>query len=105
MTDLTAVQMRPTHPGVFIREEVLDEPGLSVSEAAEALGVRRATLSDVVNGKAAVSAEMALGIEKAFGVNMDMLLKMQAWFDACSMRDRADQIVVKRYAPDSSTQS
>jgi plasmid maintenance system antidote protein VapI len=48
---------------------------------------------------------MALGIEKAFGVNMDMLLKMQAWFDACSMRDRADQIVVKRYAPDSSTQS
>jgi addiction module HigA family antidote len=56
MTDLTAVQMRPTHPGVFIREEVLDEPGLSVSEAAEALGVRRATLSDVVNGKAAVSS-------------------------------------------------
>ncbi len=98
MTDaLTAIRMRPAHPGVFIREEVLGELGLSVSEAAEALGVRRATLSDVVNGKAAVSPEMALRIEKAFGVNMDTLLKMQAWFDACEMRDRTDQIVVKRY--------
>jgi len=95
--------MRPTHPGVFIREEILDELGLSVSEAAEALGVRRATLSDVVNGKAAVSPEMALRIEKAFGVNMDTLLKMQAWFDARAMRDRADQIVVERYVPESST--
>jgi antitoxin HigA-1 len=106
MTDaLTAIQMRPTHPGVFIREEILDELGLSVSEAAEALGVRRATLSDVVNGKAAVSPEMALRIEKAFGVNMDTLLKMQAWFDARAMRDRADQIVVKRYVSEAGTRS
>jgi antitoxin HigA-1 len=104
MTDaLTAIRMRPAHPGVFIREEVLGELGLSVSEAAEALGVRRATLSDVVNGKAAVSTELALRIEKAFGVNMDTLLKMQAWFDACEMRDRADQIVVKRYVPEPPT--
>ena len=48
------------HPGSFIREEVLDELGLSVSRAAEVLGVRRATLSDLVNGKTALSAEMAL---------------------------------------------
>ena len=52
---------------------------------------------------AAVSPEMALRVEKAFGVNMDTLLKMQAWFDACEMRDRADQIVVKRYVPESRT--
>jgi antitoxin HigA-1 len=53
---------------------------------------------------AAVSPEMALRIEKAFGVNMDTLLKMQAWFDAClRMRDRAHQIVVKRYVPESRT--
>jgi addiction module HigA family antidote len=104
MTDtLTAIRMRPTHPGVFIREEILDELGLSVSEAAEALGVRRATLSDVVNGKAAVSPEMALRIEKAFDVNMETLLKMQAWFDARAMRDRADQILVNRYVPESPT--
>jgi plasmid maintenance system antidote protein VapI len=50
-----------------------------------------------------VSPEMALRIEKAFGVNMDTLLKMQARFDACEMRERADQIVVKRYVPESRT--
>ena len=62
------IGMTPTHPGEFIRAEILDELGLSVSAAAEVLGVRRATLSDLLNGKAALSAEMALRIEKAFGV-------------------------------------
>ena len=76
--------MTPTHPGVFVREEILDELGLSVSKAAEVLGVRRATLSDLTNGKAAMSAEMALRIEKAFGVSMDTLLRMQH----CSTRTR-----------------
>jgi addiction module HigA family antidote len=56
----------------------LEELHLSVSKAAEALGVRRATLSDLVNEKAGLSPEMALRIEKAFGVSMDTLLKMQA---------------------------
>lgn len=55
--------MRPPHPGGFIREEILDELGLSVSRAAEVLGVRRATLSDLVNCRAALSAEMALRVE------------------------------------------
>jgi addiction module HigA family antidote len=50
-----------------------------VTRAAEILGVRRATLSDLVNGKAALSPEIALRIEKAFGVSMDTLLRMQAW--------------------------
>ena len=100
MTDApVAIAMRPTHPGVFIREEILDDFGLSISKAAEILDVRRATLSDLVNGKAAMSPEMALRIEKGFGVSMDTLLKMQAWFDACAMRDRADQITVKPFVP------
>ena len=47
---------------------------------------------------------MALRIEKAFGVNMDMLLKMQAWFDACAMRDRANEIAVQRFVPESPAQ-
>lgn len=64
------------------------------------LGVRRATLSDLVNSKAALSPEMALRIEKAFGMSMETLLKMQAWFDACAMRDRSDQIPVKRFVPE-----
>jgi antitoxin HigA-1 len=91
--------MTPTHPGEFIRAEILDELGLSVSAAAEALGVRRATLSDFLNGKAALSAEMALRIEKAFGVDMEMLLRMQAWHDTTAMRRREGEINVKPYRP------
>ena len=72
------IAMAPPHPGVFIREEILDELGLTVSEAAKVLDVRRATLSDLVNGNAALSAEMALRIEKAFSVKMETLLNMQA---------------------------
>jgi antitoxin HigA-1 len=93
------IGMTPTHPGEFIRAEILDELGLSVSAAAEVLGVRRATLSDLLNGKAALSAEMALRIEKAFGVDMEMLLRMQAWHDTHVMRQREGEIVVKRYRP------
>jgi antitoxin HigA-1 len=93
------IGMKPSHPGDFIRTEILDELGLTVSKAAEVLEVRRATLSDLVNGKSGVSPEMALRIEKAFGVSMDMLLKMQTWFDTYAMRERADQITVKPFVP------
>jgi addiction module HigA family antidote len=91
--------MKPPHPGSFIREEILDELNLPVARAAEILGVRRATLSDLINGHAALSPEMALRIEKAFGVSMDMLLRMQAWYDTCVMRERAAEIDVQRYEP------
>ena len=91
------IGMAPPHPGVFVREEILDELGLSVSDAAKVLDVRRATLSDLVNENAALSAEMALRIEKAFGVKMETLLNMQAWHDAYAMRKRAGEITVKRY--------
>ena len=91
--------MTPSHPGDFIRTEVIEELGLSVTKTAEILGVRRATLSDLLNGKAALSPEMALRIEKAFDVSMDMLLRMQAWYDASQMRARAAEISVQPYAP------
>jgi len=61
--------------------------------------VRRATLSDLVNGKAALSPEMALRIEKAFGVSMDTLLRMQAWHDSHMMRQHAAAIDLKRDEP------
>ena len=93
------VNMTPSHPGEFVRVEVIEELGLSVTQAAGILGVRRATLSDLLNGNAALSPEMALRIEKAFGVSMDMLLRMQAWHDASRMRARADEIAVERYQP------
>jgi addiction module HigA family antidote len=63
------------------------------------LDVRRATLSDLVNGAAALSAEMALRIEKAFGMKMETLLNIQAWHDAHSMRQCEGEIDVKRYQP------
>ena len=74
---------------------------MSISEAAKALDVRRATLSDLINRNAALSAEMALRIEKAFGVKMETLLNMQAWHDAYVVRQRAGEIEVKPYRPPS----
>lgn len=99
MSDAIRVGMTPTHPGEFVRTEVLDELGLSVSAAARVLGVRRATLSDLVHGKAAMSPEMALRFEKAFDLDMETLLRMQAWHDAVAMRARADEFSVRRFEP------
>lgn len=91
------IKMTPSHPGNFVRTEVIEELGLSVTKAAQILGVRRATLSALLNGNASLSAEMALRIEKGFGVSMDMLLRMQAWRDAALMRMREKEIDVQRY--------
>ncbi len=91
------VRMTPAHPGEFIRAEVLEPLSLNVTRAAEVLHVRRATLSDLLNGHAALSPEMALRMEKAFDVSMDLLLRMQAWHDAARMRARADDFPVRRY--------
>ncbi|MGP2490307.1 HigA family addiction module antitoxin [Mesorhizobium sp. PUT5] len=93
------IGMTTPHPGAFIRDEVLDELGLSIAKAADILDVRRATLSDLVNEKARLSPEMALRIEKAFGVSMDMLLRMQAGYDTETMRRQADAITLPRYSP------
>lgn len=98
------IGMKPAHPGAFIREEILDELGLTISQAAKVLDVRRATLSDLVNGHAALSPEMALRIEKAFGVSMDSLLRMQTWHDIYSIRERAGEIKVEPYRPDRAMQ-
>ena len=99
VTDDIEVNMTPSHPGDFIRTEIMEELGLNVTRASEILGVRRATLSALLNGNAALSPEMALRVEKAFGVSMEMLLRMQAWYDASEMRARASEISVQRYEP------
>ena len=93
------VNMTPSHPGDFIRTEIVEELGLSVTRTAEILGVRRATLSTLLNGKAALSPEMALRVEKAFGLKMDLMLRMQAWHDCHRMRARANEIAVEPYRP------
>ena len=87
----------PPHPGNLIRTEIIEPLDLNVSQAAAILKVRRATLSDVLAGKAALSPEMALRIEKAFGPDMDHLLRMQLAYDVAKTRRHSRSISVRRY--------
>jgi antitoxin HigA-1 len=88
----------PSHVGAFLKRSVVPDD-LTVTAAAKLLGVGRPALSQLLNGNAALSPEMALRFEKAFGVKMDTLLRMQARFDAWHMRLREAQINVKPYDP------
>ena len=87
----------PPHVGQVIWHGVLEPLGLSITKVASILDVRRATLSDLINCKAALTAEMALRIDKAFGPDVDHLLRMQVAYDVAQVRKRAKQIKVKRY--------
>jgi addiction module HigA family antidote len=89
----------PPHPGDFIRTEIIQPAGLSVTAAAAALRVSRPALSSLLNAKADLSGEMALRIEKAFGVKMDTLMRMQASYDIAQIRKREKQIRVPRIQP------
>jgi len=86
----------PRHPGDFIRTEIIVPAGLSVTAAAAALRVSRPALSSLLNGRAGLSGDMALRIEKAFGVKMDTLMRMQAAYDIAQTRRRENQIQVRR---------
>ena len=86
----------PPHPGDFIRTEIIDSAGLSVTAAAAAIHVSRPTLSSLLNGKADLSGDMALRLEKAFGVKMDTLMRMQSSYDIAQTRKRENQIRVRR---------
>jgi antitoxin HigA-1 len=88
----------PPHPGDFIRTEIIPTE-LSVTSAAVALQVSRPALSSLLNGKANLSGEMALRIEKAFGVKMDTLMRMQASYDIAQTRKREKEIRVRRFHP------
>ena len=92
------IGMKPVHPGGFIRRSVLPD-GLSVTAAAVALGVGRPALSNLLNERASLSPEMALRIEKAFGIKMETLLRMQVRYDAYEVRRRESTIHVQPYAP------
>jgi addiction module HigA family antidote len=89
----------PPHPGDFIRTEIIEPAGLSVTSAAAALQVSRPALSSLLNGKADLSGDMALRIEKAFGVKMDTLMRMQASYDIVRTRKRESEISVRRFHP------
>ena len=79
--------------------EVIEPLELTVARAATVLGVSRPTLSAFLNGRSDLSGNMALRIEKAFGVEMDTLMRMQASFDIARTRKRAGDVRVAPYRP------
>lgn len=89
----------PVHPGSFVKHEVLKPLGLSVTEAAAALGVTRPALSALLNERAHLSPEMAIRLEKAFGVSMADLMRMQNAYDIVRAHEREKEIEVERYVP------
>jgi addiction module HigA family antidote len=90
----------PVHPGEFIRTEIIEALELSVTAAARILGVSRPALSTLLNARANLSGEMALRIEKAFGVDMDTLMRMQSSYDIARTRRAARAIKIRPYQPE-----
>ena len=88
----------PPHPGDFVRTEIIEAAGLTVTAAAIALRVSRPALSSLLNARAGLSGDMALRIEKAFGVKMDTLMRMQSSYDIAQTRKREKQIRVARFS-------
>ncbi len=88
-------QMRHTHPGEIVKHDCLEALGLNITDAANALGVTRNTLSRVINGHAGVSADMAIRFEKAGWSNADTWLRLQTAYDLAKAREHADEIHVK----------
>lgn len=86
----------PAHIGAFVRE-IIEGHDLNVSSGAKALGVTRQTLSILMNQHGGLSSEMALRIEKAFGVKMDTLLRMQTAWEIAEARKREGEVDVERY--------
>jgi len=100
MTAAQAIRIRnPAHPGSFVKHEIIEPSGLSITDAAQILGVTRAALSAMLNARAQLSPEMALRLEKAFGVSMETLMRMQNSYDIAQTRQRAAQIHVAPFIP------
>jgi antitoxin HigA-1 len=89
--------LQPPHRGSFIRTEILEPLELTVTAAADVLGVSRPALSNLLNGQADLSGDMALRIEKAFGMPMETLMRMQSSYDIAQTRAREKLITVRRY--------
>ncbi|MEA2939834.1 MAG: antitoxin HigA [Bradyrhizobium sp.] len=98
MNAINGIRMKnPAHPGGFVKSEIIEALELSVTDAAKVLGVTRPALSALLNERAALSSEMALRIEKAFGVSLDTLMRMQNSYDIAQARRRAGHIKVARF--------
>lgn len=93
-----ALTMHPSlavHPGRWIRTELMDPNGVSINRLVDAFGVSRQALSNLFNARAALSADMAIRFEKAFGVKAETLLRMQLAYDLARARQHESDIIVK----------
>ena len=89
----------PPHPGRLVKHECLEPLALSITRAAEILGVTRLTLSNLVNGKSGISPEMAIRLSKAFGSSPEVWLGLQLDYDLAKAEKKADQIKVEKVVP------
>ena len=89
----------PPHPGEVLKELCLEPLGLSVTEAAEALGVSRKTLSSILNGRAGISPEMAIRLSMAFGTSAESWLNQQSMFDLWQVEQRQPALSIKKLVP------
>jgi addiction module HigA family antidote len=88
----------PPHPGRIVRQECIEPLGLTITAAANHLGVTRQALNNLVNGKAGVSAEMAIRLAAAFGSSPELWLGLQLEYDLAQATKRAVRIKVERIA-------
>jgi addiction module HigA family antidote len=91
------VMKNPPHPGGVLRRQVVEALGLTVTEAARALRVSRPAISNLLNERVALSPEMAIRFEKAFGIDMETILGLQHAHDVAAARKGASTIEVRRY--------
>ena len=100
MNDSAVTLKNPPHPGEFIKTEIVEPLGLTVKQAAEVLGITRQALSTFLNGQSALSPEMAIRLDKAFGVSMETLMRMQCSYDIAKAHKRAGEFDIARFKPD-----
>jgi addiction module HigA family antidote len=93
----TMPMKEPPHPGLAVRYDCLEPLGLTVTDGATVLGVSRQALNNLVNGKAGISPEMAIRLDKAFGGTADAWLALQTAYDLAQAKKSAGNITVKRY--------
>lgn len=89
----------PPHPGLSVRHDCIEPLGLTITQAARALGVSRKQMSELVNGRAGISPEMAIRLDKAFGGGAETWLRLQAAYDLAQAMRRAEEIKVERLVP------
>ena len=92
-----AIKLHPSifvHPGKWLRAEIIEPAGLSVSDAADKLGTSRQTMSKLLNGHQGLTGDMAIRFEKAFGLSAETMMRMQASFELAQARARESEIKV-----------